>query len=302
MNKMVIAAGTGYLGRVLIKHFKSKVNEVIILARGAHSDYDNVKFIQWDAINLGHWTTSLEGADALINLTGKSVDCRYNEGNKALIYSSRLLSTEILGRAISKCINPPKVWVNASSATIYRHSLDKQMDEEDGEIGEGFSVDVCQKWEAAFNQAKTPFTNKITARIGIVLGKEGGAFIPLKKIVKCGLGGNMGKGNQYFSWIHEDDFASVIEHFITNNRMGIYNVTAPSPIRNKDLMRLLRDKLGVNIGLHNPKFLLEIGAFLMSTETELLLKSRNVIPARLLNEGFTFKYNKLEQALDNLIR
>ena len=301
MKKIVIAAGTGYLGQVLTKHFSSTVDEIVILTRSKHRSYENVSYFEWDGKNLGEWIKSLEDADALINLAGKSVDCRYNEHNKSLIYNSRLWSTEVLGKAISKCINPPKVWVNASSATIYRHSLDKQMDELNGEIGEGFSVDVCQKWEAAFNRAKTPFTKKITARIGIVLSKEGGAFIPLKKIVKCGLGGKMGNGNQYFSWIHEDDFVRIIEHLITNDREGIYNVTAPSPIRNKDLMRLLRDQLGINIALPNPKFLLEMGAFFIRTETELLLKSRNVIPERLLNEGFQFQFSEINEALEDLI-
>jgi uncharacterized protein (TIGR01777 family) len=301
MNKIVIAAGTGYLGQVLTKYFKSKVNEIVILSRGTHTDFDNVKFIEWDARNLAEWTKGIEGAGALINLTGKSVDCRYNAVNKKAIYDSRLLSTKVLGEAISQCINPPKVWVNASSATIYRHSLDKQMGEISGEIGTGFSVDVCQKWEAVFNEADTPNTRKVIARIGIVLGKQGGASVPLKRIVKCGLGGKMGSGNQYFSWIHEHDFSRAIENLITNNNEGIYNVTAPTPIRNQELMRLLRRKVGMSFGIRSSEFILEIGAFMMRTETELLLKSRNVIPKRLLDEGFKFKYPELNRAFDDLI-
>lgn len=301
MKRIVIAGGTGYLGQVLTRYFKSKVSEIVILSRGAHQSYENVKFIQWDSKNSGEWEACLDGAESLINLTGKSVDCRYNERNKALIYNSRLWSTEALGKAILKCEKPPKVWINASSATIYRHSLDKQMTEKNGDIGNGFSVDVCEQWEAAFDKAETKSTRKIAARIGIVLGKNGGAFIPLKRIVKCGLGGRMGLGNQFFSWIHEDDFVRVFEKLLIEELVGIYNVTSPEPIRNKDLMKLIRTKLGIPLGVPSPEFLLEIGAFLIGTETELLLKSRNVVPKKLLSGGYKFRYSKIEHALENLI-
>lgn len=301
MKKIVIAAGTGYLGQVLIRYFKSKVSEIIILSRSEHSSYENVKFIHWDAKNLGKWSKSLERADALINLTGKSVDCRYNEKNKTLIYNSRLWSTEVLGKAINQCQRPPKVWINAASATIYRHSIDKQMGEESGEIGDGFSVDVCKMWESTFNSIVTDSTRKIVARIGIVLGKEGGAFVPLRRIAKFGLGGKMGKGNQFFSWIHEDDFALIFEKLMVCNSEGIYNVTAPIPIRNVELMKLIRHKMRCPFGIPSPKFLLEIGAFLINTETELLLKSRNVVPERLLKEGFRFKFSSADAALSELL-
>lgn len=303
MNKVVIAGGTGFLGSLLVNHFKVTNAEIRILSRSHFPDQGNVKYYQWNGKEQGEWSQALEGADVLINLNGKSVDCRYTEKNKQLIYSTRLDSTAALGRAIQSCQKPPELWINAASATIYRHSLDKEMDEKGGEIGSGFSVDVCRKWEQVFDSFEVPGTRKILIRTGIVLGKKGGPFFPLKMLAKTGLGGMQGPGNQYFSWLHEKDFVRIIRYFIENkNAEGIYNLCAPSPVQNKELMKNLRKEVGVPFGLPLPEWLLEIGAGMINTETELILKSRRVIPKRLLEEGYRFEFTDIKKALVNLIK
>ena len=212
MKTIIIAGGSGFLGQVLESYFSKKEYEIKILTRNPKQDNE----VFWNAKDLGKWAKHLEHADVLINLTGKSVDCRYNEKNKKLIYSSRIDSTNALGLAINLCENPPKIWINSSTATIYRHSLGKEMDEESGEIGNDFSMNIAKSWEEAFNTIKNPKTRKIIIRTAIVLGKKGGAFIPLKKLTKFGLGGKQASGNQKVSWIHEEDFARAI-HFLIDS-------------------------------------------------------------------------------------
>ena len=215
---------------------------------------------------------------------------------------SRVDSTTIIGKAIAHCSHPPRVWLNSSTATIYRHSLNKEMSEEGGEIGTGFSVNVAKAWEKAFFSSNTPQTRKIALRTSIVLGKNGGALQPIKKITQLGLGGKQGDGKQKFSWIHEDDFTRSIDFLIVRTGLaGVFNIAAPQPSDNQTLMKKMRRILKISFGLPSPKPVLEIGAFLIRTETELLLKSRNVVPERLDKEGFTFKYPHLDQALKNLL-
>lgn len=301
MKKLVIAGGSGFLGDALIHYFANKFDEYVILSRTARGNRNNVKYVVWDAKNLGDWTQHLEGADCVINLCGRSVDCRYTDENKALIFSSRLDSTAILGKAIANCKEPPKVWMNAASATIYRYSEDKIMTEIDGVYGEGFSVEVCKAWEKVFNEAQTPGTRKINLRISMVMGKNAGVFPVLRKLTKRFLGGKMGSGNQFVSWIHVEDYCRLIEWLITNkNAAGPYNVAAPNPIRNKEMMATYRRILNVPFGLPATEWMLEIGAFFMRTETELILKSRNVISDRAIKEGFKFKYSTMEECVKNL--
>lgn len=303
MRKIILAGGSGFLGNSLIRHFHQLGDRVIVLTRGSDQQRDKAQFVHWDGRTIGNWMHVLEEADVLINLNGKSVDCRYTEENKRLIYASRLESTEILGKAIHHCSSPPKVWINAASATIYRHSLDKEMDEYTGEMGEGFSVDVCQKWEAMFNSMPAPRTRRMLIRTGIVLGKHQGPLKPLKMLTRFGLGGAQGKGNQYFSWLHEDDFAASLEFLIRNeSATGVYNITAPVPIPNLQFMKSLRKAMGIPRGLPSPIWLLEFGAVLIRTETELILKSRRVVPRRLLESGYTFKFKTIDEALSDLCR
>jgi len=301
MKKLVIAGGSGFLGQALRNYFENEFDEIIILSRSFTRIEGKTKFVEWDVKTFGNWCEYLEEADAVINLCGKSVDCRYNKKNKSEILLSRLDSTEIIGKAILKCKTPPKLWINGASATIYKHSLDKPMTEREGEKGSGFSVEVCKAWEKIFDQYNRPETRKVNLRISMVLGNTGGVFPALLNIVKIGLGGTLGKGNQQVSWIHIDDFCSMVDLVIKNESInGVYNVVAPEPIKNSLLMKKLRQKSGVLLGLPAAKWMLEIGAFFLRTETELILKSRYAVPEKFLETGFIFKYPTIDKCLDNL--
>ena len=301
MKKLIIAAGTGFLGQVLVAHFKDKFDEIVILTRGKSKISDSIKYVNWDAKTLSGWENELENASVLINLAGKSVDCRYTNANKKEIYDSRIDSTKILNEAVLNCKNPPKHWLNSSTSTIYRFSLDKQMDEFTGEIGDDFSMNIAKSWEKAFFETETPKTLKTALRTSIVLGKNGGAFVPIKMLAKFGLGGKQGKGNQFISWIHEKDFARAIEFVIEKQLTEVINIVSPKPITNYEFMKTLRATIRIPFGLSTNKFLLEIGSFFIQTETELVLKSRNVIPKRLQKNGFTFEHETLEKAFKNLV-
>lgn len=301
MNKMktiIIAGGSGFLGQVLENHFSKKSYHIKILTRNPIKENQ----ILWDAKTIGNWVSELENSEAIINLTGKSVDCRYTEQNKKLIYDSRIDATKIIGKAINLCESPPKVWFNSSTATIYEHSLNKEMTEENGVTGDDFSMNIAKSWEKASYEIENPKTRKIVLRTSIVLGKKGGAFIPLKNLTKFGLGGKQGLGNQKVSWIHETDFARAIEFILTHGNIeGAFNLSVPKPTDNKTLMKTFRKEMKIPFGIPHPKWILEIGAKIIGTETELLLKSRNVIPERLEQAGFKFKYSSLNKAISNLI-
>jgi uncharacterized protein (TIGR01777 family) len=301
MSKLIIAAGTGFLGQVLVNHFKNKFDQIVILTRGKSQTNNGIKYINWNAKTFSGWENELENATVLINLAGKSVDCRYTKENKREILLSRIESTKVLNKAVLNCKNPPKHWLNSSTSTIYRFSLDKEMDEINGEIGNDFSINVALSWEKAFFKTETPNTLKTALRTSIVLGKKGGAFIPLKALAKIGFGGKQGKGNQFISWIHEDDFANTIDFILQKEMTGIVNVVSPKPIRNADFMKNLQKAVGFPFGIPMNKFLLKIGAFFIRTEPELVLKSRNVIPKRLLENRFEFKFDNVEDAFRNLL-
>jgi uncharacterized protein (TIGR01777 family) len=302
MNKIVIAAGTGFLGQVLANYFKNTAAEIVILTRGKSAYRDGVKYVSWNATTFTGWEIELEDADVLINLAGKSVDCRYTDANKREIYDSRINSTSVLNLAVQMCRNPPKDWLNSSTATIYRHSTDKQMDEYTGEIGDNFSMNIAKSWEQTFFEIDTPKTKKTALRTSIVIGKKGGAFLPLKNLTKMGFGGKQGNGRQFVSWIHELDFARAIDFIIQNQMVGPVNVVAPQPIRNADFMAQLRQALHVPGGFPISKGMLEFGARIIGTETELVLKSRNVIPKRLLENGFQFTFTEPLDAFKNLVK
>jgi uncharacterized protein (TIGR01777 family) len=301
MNKLIIAAGTGFLGQVLTNHFKDKFEEIVILTRGKSQTINGIKYVNWNAKSFSSWENELENAAVLINFAEKSVDCRYTKENKKAILWSRIESTKILNKAVLNCKNPPKHWLNSSTSTIYRFSLDKQMDEVDGEIGNDFSINVALSWEKAFFKTETPSTLKTALRTSIVLGKNGGAFIALKTLAEIGFGGKQGKGNQFISWIHEQDFANAIDFVIQKEITGVINVVSPEPIRNVDFMRKLRKAVGFPFGIPMNIFLLKIGSFFIRTEPELVLKSRNVIPKRFLQNGFRFKFGDIDIAFQNLL-
>jgi uncharacterized protein (TIGR01777 family) len=303
MRKLILAGGSGYLGQVLADYFKDKFHDIVILSRGAAPARKNIRTVVWNAREPGPWVSELDHADVLINLTGKSVDCRYTRKNKAAIYASRLESTRVMGYAIQRCSQPPGLWINASSATIYESSYDKDQTEVTGTIGNNFSMDVCKKWEAVFDGFMLADVRRVAIRTSFVLGREGGALPVLQRIARAGLGGRQGSGTQYVSWLHERDFARAIDWFIANDQaQGVYNLTAPGAITNSTFMQQLRESLHKTTGMPVPAWLLRIGAFIIRTEPELILKSRKVYPQRLLNEGFVFEFTDSKKALGDLCR
>jgi len=301
-NKIVLAGGNGYLGGVLAKHFSSIADEVIILSRKPKAIEGNIKTILWDGKTEGNWVNNLNGASLMVNLCGKNVNCRYNDKNRQEIINSRVLPTNLLNRVIEQLERPPLLWINITSATIYRHAEDQAQDEITGEIGYGFSIDVCKIWEETFFQVTNPKTRKIALRLGIVLGRKDGAFPRLLNLVRLGMGGKQGDGMQYVSWIHEQDVALSIEWLLNQKEIkGVVNCTAPDAIKNNELMKSLRKAYGVPFGLPAPAWLLEIGAKIIGTETELILKSRWVKPSVLLNSGFKFQYGFIDNAIHDIL-
>ena len=294
MKKIVIAGGTGFLGRFLSSRLRTDGSEVIVVGRRSGD-------VNWN--DTAALVDALEGSDLVINLAGRSVDCRYDEKNKKEILNSRIETTQTIGNAIAKCKQPPALWINSSTATIYRHATDRAMTESSGDIGTGFSVNVAKAWENVFFSFRSPATRQVALRMAIVLGMSGGALQPLKTLARLGLGGKQGRGDQMFSWIHIEDVYRVILFLTEHPELnGAVNVSSPGPLPNKEVMKLLRNKLHVPFGLPAPAWLLEVGAVFIRTETELVLKSRWVLPERLLQAGFQFKFPKLEQALNDLVQ
>lgn len=293
--KIVIAGGNGYLGKLLTNHFKKeKQNKIYILSRKQFVDSQNVSYLKWNGKTKGYWIPFLENTDVLINLAGKTVNCRYTEENKEEIYSSRIESTHLLCKIVQELKCPPKVFIQSSSATIYRHSEDKLMTEKNGEIGNDFSMDVCKKWEAVFNSYQFKNTRKIITRTSIVIGNSGGAFPIIKRITKFGFGGKQGSGKQFISFITEEDYVKAI-NFLIDKEAGVYNLCVPNPIKNKDFQKQLRKKMKTFFGIPTPKILLQLGGKIIGTEPELLLKSRKVYPEKLLQSGFKFKTNSFNE-------
>ncbi|WP_077309973.1 TIGR01777 family oxidoreductase [Terribacillus halophilus] len=291
--KVVLAGGTGFIGEYLANKFKDSGYEVIVISR-------KNPYFSWD--NKLGLIKAVEGAELLINLAGKSVNCRYNEANKKEIMNSRVKTTTLLGEAVQACDNPPSLWINSSTATIYRHAEDRPMTEAEGDIGTGFSVDVGTKWEETFFSYELPKTRQVALRIAIVLGKDGGVITPYKNLVKFGLGGNQGTGNQMFSWIHIEDLYQIILFLQEKQSLsGIFNCASPEPVSNHELMRTLRETMRVPFGLPAPKWILEFGSVMIKTETELVLKSRWVVPDRLEREGYTFRFKALEKTLQDIL-
>ena len=290
MKKLIIAGANGFLARYLTRYFAERGWSVVGLARHQQGMDEQCRYVNWDGENLGGWVEEMEGCDVLVNLAGRTVNCRYNDANKKAILDSRVNSTEILGEAIAQCNQPPKLWINSSTATIYRHAEDCPQSDS-GEIGEGFSVGIAKAWEEAFFSAKTPDSvRKVAIRTSMVLADEPGTvYSYLANLARYGLGGKVGSGKQMVSWIHIQDFCRAIDWLIEHDEIsGPINVTAPDPVCNAELMKRMRKHVGMPIGLPATKWMAEIGAFLLRTETELILKSRWVVPTKLLEKGFVF--------------
>jgi len=299
------------VGRVLARHFQRRGDHVVVLTRSPHTA--QWQTVHWDGETGGEWTRYLDGADVCINLAGRSVNCRYTPDNRVEIYNSRIVSTQLLGEAIASLANPPRVWLNASTATIYRHALDRDMDEKTGELGGNeagapdswnFSIQVARDWETAFFKADTPQTRKVAMRSAITFSPvPGNAFAVLSNLARLGLGGKQGNGRQWVSWVHEDDFARAVEFLILREDLdGPVNVASPYPEKNREFMATLREAWEMPNGLPAPRPLLELAALVMRTETELVLKSRRVVPTRLLEAGFSFEFPYWAHAAADLVQ
>ena len=304
MKKIVLAGGSGFLGQALARSVLADGYEVVVLSRGAAPPDAIGRFVPWDGKNLGDWKSELEGAEALFNLTGRSVDCRYTQENRDLILNSRVDSTRVLGEAIGACDQIPKVWLNSSTATVYedRRGDREPHDETSEDFGTGFSVGVAQSWEKAFEESSVEGLRKVALRVSIVLGKDGGAFPVMKRFAKFGLGGAQGPGNQWMSWLHIDDWVGVARFLMENQSVeGPVNLAAPNPVTNDFFMREMRKRFApLGIGLPAPSLFVRIGAFFLRTAPELVLKSRKVVSATLAESGYSFKYPDLAQAIRNL--
>jgi uncharacterized protein len=308
-KRIVIAGGSGFLGQALAVHFLKAQWDVVILTRSPGQTGLAGRPVDWDAQTLGDWAKQVEGSAAAINLTGRSVNCRYNARNRKAILDSRVNSTRVLGEAIQNCAQPPPVWLNAATATVYRHTFGDPWDESGeteatDEAKDRFSVEVAWAWEKALNDAITPHTRKVAMRMAMVLGSGKNSVFPvLRRLTKLGLGGRMGSGRQFVSWIHESDYCRAVEWLISHTEFqGPVNLTAPNPLPNQEMMRTLREVCGVPFGLPATDWMLDIGAFFLRTETELLIKSRRVIPGRLLKSGFDFEFPSIREAFADLTR
>lgn len=304
MNPVIVIFGAnGFLGRYACRYFARKGKEVVAVARSRHGWSGDGMFLEWDGKSQGPWALALEGAEAVINLSGRSVNCRYTRENRREILESRVNSTQAIGRAIAACKAPPTVWLNASTATWYRDAEDQPQNDWLGEPGEGFSCEVAQAWEDAFYEAKVPAqTRKLALRIGMVLAnEEATVYDVLRKLTARGLGGTMGSGNQKVSWIHMEDFLRAMEFCIHEPFLeGTVNVTAPEFPSNREWMKTFRDAVGMPLGLPAAEWLLKIGAAVMGTETELVTKSRWADPLRLRDTGFRWRWGRAVDAVADL--
>jgi len=302
MKKIILAGGSGFLGESFADYLTKRNYEVVILSRSEKENKPNKRYLTWDGKTKGTWKEEINDSYAIVNFTGKSVNCIYNEKNKKEIISSRLNSVRIIDEAVKECQNPPKVIVQAGSLAIYGNT--DKLSDEDAPHGKGFSVEVCQKWEKEFFKEKLEHTRKTMLRIGFVLGENGGALEPLMKLTQFSLGGTIGSGKQYISWLHIDDLNKMMLESIENESYeGVYNATGDFPVTNKEFMKTLREVMKKKIGLPAPTPLVWLGAYVvMKTDPGLALSGRKCVSKRLKEEGFVFKHTNLKQTLTHIIQ
>ncbi len=306
--RIVIVGGSGQIGQLLTSYWRNQGHSVQIMGRSASKQTT----ISWDAVQLGPWVEQLEASDVLINLTGKSVNCRYTTANRRELWRSRIESTRLLGQAIAQLSKPPWLWLQASGSAIYAHSREPQTEaqhtiggnETNASARWQFNVDLVKAWEDAAVAAKTPQTRKIMLRTSMMMSHDrGGVFDILCRLARSGFGGTIGNGQQYVAWIHSHDLVRAITWLIEQpNLAGPINLSAPQPLPNHQFMLHLRRALGMRVGVPIPSPLMQIGAWMLRTEAELVLKSRNVIPQRLLEHRFHFEYPSWPDALANLVK
>ena len=313
--RIVFPGGSGQVGQLLARYFQSQGHHVIVLTRGPYTA--NWQTVHWDGLHPGPWVETLEGADVCIHLSGRSVNCRATPANRRTLYDSRIGPTRLLNRVIASLEDPPRVWLNASTATIYRHALDRDMDETTGEIGGGeliskhrrapakwdWTIQLVKDWEAAFFETPTPRTRKVALRTSLVFSPTpGNVFEVLSNLVRLGLGGTQGDGNQYVSWMHETDYARAVDFLIEREEIaGPVNLASPNPLPNREFMQALRDAWNRPNGLPAPAPLIALGSFFLRTEPELILKSRRVVPGLLLRAGFPFQFPVWRDAAAELV-
>ncbi|MDX6272021.1 MAG: uncharacterized protein QOD28_3244 [Acidobacteriota bacterium] len=311
--KIVLPGGTGQVGTVLARAFQEGGDEVVVLSRGVQSDDVPWRVLAWDAESLGEWAAEFEGADAVINLAGRSVNCRYSEANRRAIMESRVNSARVVGEAIERAARPPRIWLQMSTATIYAHRFDAPNDEATGIIGGAeqdapaswrFSIDVATAWERVVDETPALQTRKVKMRAAVIMSPDaGGVFETLLRLVRFGLGGQSGDGRQYVSWIHDEDFVRSVRWLIEHDELaGAINLAAPHPLPNAEFMRALREAWGMPVGLPATRLMLEAGALLLRSETELILKSRRVVPRTMLESGFEFRFPSWPEAARDLCR
>ena len=312
--KIIIPGGSGQVGQVLLRAFRLRGDECVVLTRrrsGTLPQPDGVKTVVWDGKTFGPWANEIDGADVVINLAGRSVNCRYDARSLAAMMNSRVDSTRIVGAAIAAAKHPPRVWLQASTATIYAHRFDAANDEETGKIGGNEpgvpavwakSIAIAKAWEAELAAAQTPRTRKVALRSAMTMSPDrGGVFSVLTRLCRLGVG-RQGDGRQFVSWIHQDDFVAAVDFLVAREDLeGAFNLCAPEPLPNRDFMKALRSALGTKLAVPIPRWALEIGAFFLRTETELVVKSRRVVPARLLKAGFAFRYPRWPEAAMDLV-
>lgn len=307
--KVVIAGGSGQVGQALVPVLDAAGHDVVILSRNPAAGA--ARTVVWDGRTVGRWAEEVDGADVVLNLAGRSVNCRYHAANRREILDSRVNATLAAGNAIAQAGQPPRVWLQASTATIYAHRHDAANDEHTGILGGAepdvpatwrFSTDVARAWEAAAEQFDFPRTRLVLLRSAMVMSPSpGGIFSTLLGLVRRGLGGPVAGGRQYVSWIHHDDFARALLWLVDRDELrGAVNISAPAPVPQAEFMRDLRAAWGIGVGLPATRWMAEIGAFAMRTETELVLKSRRVVPTRLLESGFTFRHPSWRRAAEDL--
>jgi len=300
-RKIVLAGGSGYLGSRLIAHYRAKGHEIVVLTRETSGVRDSVRYIHWDGGSPGDWCEELEGADLIINMVGKSVDCRYTEKNKKEIIESRTNATLALGEAINKLAQPPRLWLNAGSAAIYGDTANSLIDEK-SPLGNGFSADVCKLWEQAFRSADTPGTRKVVLRIGLVFDRNAWVLQPFITMARYGVGGRIGSGNQYVSWIHITDFLQALDKIDDDSGInGAVNIVAPNPVTNREFMRAIRKATGIYYGLPTPAWLLKTGGLLIGKEAGLVLGGRRVVSEILGEKQMDFHFSTIHAAMRQIV-
>ena len=307
--KFVIPGGTGQLGSILTRALESEGHQVVRLSRGGSA---SGSILAWDGRTLGPWADEVDGSDVVINLAGRSVDCRYNESNLKEMLDSRVDSTRVVGEAIAKAARPPQLWVQMSTATIYSHRHDAPNDEATGVLGGSEpdvpaywqrSVEIAHAWEETLLAADTPRTRRVALRAAMVMSSDrGGVLDVLSKMVRLGLGGSIAGGRQFVSWIHHADFVRAVMHIVRSTELeGAVNLASPHPIPQGEFMKSLRAAWGVPLGLPATAWMAEVGAFVLRTDTELLLKSRRVVPGVLLGDSFSFSFGDWDDAARDLV-